>query len=81
MSDWRGRLFYALDLVGAAIDLVVGFSRFPQALRIVERSSWRRSDADMHRTGHIVTDQRSILLLCRTARARRPRTPRITSMR
>jgi glycosyltransferase involved in cell wall biosynthesis len=42
MDDLRGRLFYALDLAAAAIDLVVGFSRFPRALRIVEGSSWRR---------------------------------------
>jgi glycosyltransferase involved in cell wall biosynthesis len=42
MDDLRGRLFYALDLAAAAIDLVVGFSRFPWALRMVERSSWRR---------------------------------------
>ena len=68
MNDWRGRLFYALDLAAAAIDLVVGFSRFPRALRVVERPPGAGSALACTGTGHIVTDQRSILLLCRTAR-------------
>ena len=42
MDDWRGRLFYALDLAVAAADLVVGFSRWPRAVQAIERASWRR---------------------------------------
>ena len=42
IQDSRGRLYYALDLATGALDLAVGFSRLPAALRIVEAGSWRR---------------------------------------
>jgi glycosyltransferase involved in cell wall biosynthesis len=41
-GDWRGRAFYALDLAIAAVDALVGFSRWPSALQAVERASWQR---------------------------------------
>ncbi len=48
MNDWRGRLFYALDLVGGAIDLVVGSpgSRGPCASSNAPPGAG--SDAGMH---------------------------------
>jgi len=42
MDDTRGRLYYAVDLALAALDLAVGYSRWPRGLQAVERSSWRR---------------------------------------
>ena len=42
MEDLRGRAHYALDVALAALDVVVGFSRWPRAVQAVERASWRR---------------------------------------
>jgi glycosyltransferase involved in cell wall biosynthesis len=42
IGDRRGRIGYALDLGLAALDLLVGYSRWPRAVQAVERSSWRR---------------------------------------
>jgi glycosyltransferase involved in cell wall biosynthesis len=42
MNDARGRVYFAVDFVLGAIDLVVGFSRWPRAVQAFERWSWRR---------------------------------------
>jgi glycosyltransferase involved in cell wall biosynthesis len=42
VSDWRGRLAYALDLTAAGLDQLVGFSRSRRLVRRLERASWRR---------------------------------------
>ncbi len=42
MDDPLGRLYYAVDLGLAALDLAVGYSRWPRAVQAVERWSWRR---------------------------------------
>jgi glycosyltransferase involved in cell wall biosynthesis len=42
IDDRRGRLYYTIDLAAAAVDLLIGYSRFPRLLRAVEVRSWRR---------------------------------------
>jgi glycosyltransferase involved in cell wall biosynthesis len=42
MGDRRGRLYYAVDFSLAALDLVVGYSRWPRLVQAFERWSWRR---------------------------------------
>ena len=37
----RARLRYLVDLALAAADIVLGFSRWPAVVRLLERSSWR----------------------------------------
>jgi glycosyltransferase involved in cell wall biosynthesis len=42
----RARAAYAVDVALAALDLLVGFSRWPRAVAVYERSSWRRFRGD-----------------------------------
>jgi hypothetical protein len=42
VSGRRGAVAYGIDLSVAAVDLVVGFTRWLPLLRAVERSSWHR---------------------------------------